>query len=49
MKKEKQIAKLSKAIDLITERIDGQMFEEKELAAANELLCQILAALKNEK
>jgi len=44
----KQIAKLSKAIDLITERIDGQMSEEKELTKANELLCQILTTLKNE-
>lgn len=49
MKKQTQIAKLSKAIDLITEQIDGAMMENKELAQANELICQVWSAIKAEK
>jgi hypothetical protein len=48
MKKQQMLAKLSTAIDLITERIDGYSSEEKELAKANKMLCDVYKELKKD-
>lgn len=41
--------KLSKAIDLITSAIDGRMGDEPELVEANEILCEILEGMDDDK
>lgn len=48
MKKETRIRHLNKAINLITDRIDGWMKDEPELAKANEILCNLLEDMKKE-
>lgn len=48
MTKLEQFKLIGSVIDIITERIDGQMDEEEELAKANNYLYEIYLALEGE-